>query len=207
MLNHILTAEHGKRTENRFSENDIDGSLVAAKIVGAEDIMLLNNGCLHCTVLLQLLSDHQLFVKLSKCSFGLDEVEYLDHTVSGQGVTMDKHKVHAFLEWQTPANVKQLRGLLGLTGYYRRNPPALTRSVAIKEGGDDAVNAQLITREHILIQLQQNLHKAQQLMKNQADKKRKHVTLEIGDLALFKLQPYRQVTVSSRQNQKLVLSF
>ncbi|KAI5436915.1 hypothetical protein KIW84_023157 [Lathyrus oleraceus] len=92
MLNHILTAEHGKRTENRFSENDIDGSLVAAKIVGAEDIMLLNNGCLHCTVLLQLLSDHQLFVKLSKCSFGLDEVEYLDHTVSGQGVTMDKHK-------------------------------------------------------------------------------------------------------------------
>ncbi|KAI5436916.1 hypothetical protein KIW84_023158 [Lathyrus oleraceus] len=33
---------------------------------------------------------------------------------------MDKHKVHAFLEWQTPANVKQLRGLLGLTGYYRR---------------------------------------------------------------------------------------
>lgn len=53
LLNHILTAEHGKRIaviENEFGEIDIDGSLVAAKTAGAEDIMLLNNGCLCCTV-------------------------------------------------------------------------------------------------------------------------------------------------------------
>lgn len=29
---------------------DIDGSLVSAKAVGAEDIVMLNNGCLCCTV-------------------------------------------------------------------------------------------------------------------------------------------------------------
>lgn len=29
---------------------DIDGSLVAAKTTGAEDIVMLNNGCLCCTV-------------------------------------------------------------------------------------------------------------------------------------------------------------
>lgn len=29
---------------------DIDGSLVAAKASGAEEIMMLNNGCLCCTV-------------------------------------------------------------------------------------------------------------------------------------------------------------
>ncbi|XP_027365391.1 COBW domain-containing protein 1 [Abrus precatorius] len=53
LLNHILTAEHGKRIaviENEFGEIDIDGSLVAAKTAGAEDIMMLNNGCLCCTV-------------------------------------------------------------------------------------------------------------------------------------------------------------
>ncbi|TKY50637.1 COBW domain-containing protein 2 [Spatholobus suberectus] len=53
LLNHILTAEHGKRIaviENEFGEIDIDGSLVAAKAAGAEDIMMLNNGCLCCTV-------------------------------------------------------------------------------------------------------------------------------------------------------------
>uniref|UniRef100_A0A0E0CSN0 CobW C-terminal domain-containing protein n=1 Tax=Oryza meridionalis TaxID=40149 RepID=A0A0E0CSN0_9ORYZ len=53
LLNHILTADHGKRIaviENEYGEVDIDGSLVAAQTAGAEDIMMLNNGCLCCTV-------------------------------------------------------------------------------------------------------------------------------------------------------------
>eukprot|EP00899_Mesostigma_viride_P009161 jgi/Mesvir1/18246/Mv09522-RA.1 len=53
LLNHILTAEHGKRiavVENEFGEVDIDGSLVAAQQTGVEDILMLNNGCLCCTV-------------------------------------------------------------------------------------------------------------------------------------------------------------
>lgn len=36
--------------ENEYGEVDIDGSLVAAKAAGAEDIVMLNNGCLCCTV-------------------------------------------------------------------------------------------------------------------------------------------------------------
>lgn len=36
--------------ENEYGEVDIDGSLVAAKAAGAEDIIMLNNGCLCCTV-------------------------------------------------------------------------------------------------------------------------------------------------------------
>ncbi|KAJ1698509.1 hypothetical protein LUZ63_007021 [Rhynchospora breviuscula] len=53
LLNHILTANHGKKIaviENEYGEIDIDGSLVAAKTTGAEDIIMLNNGCLCCTV-------------------------------------------------------------------------------------------------------------------------------------------------------------
>lgn len=34
----------------QYGEVDIDGSLVAAKATGAEDIVMLNNGCLCCTV-------------------------------------------------------------------------------------------------------------------------------------------------------------
>ncbi|MCH89429.1 transposon Tf2-1 polyprotein, partial [Trifolium medium] len=74
----------------------------------------------HLHIVLQLLSDHHLFVKLSKCSFGMNEVEYLGHVVSGNGVSMDKLKVQAVMDWPIPSNVKQLRGFLGLTGYYRR---------------------------------------------------------------------------------------
>lgn len=53
LLNYILSADHGKRIaviENEFGEVDIDGSLVAEQKSGAEDIVMLNNGCLCCTI-------------------------------------------------------------------------------------------------------------------------------------------------------------
>ncbi|KAI3501589.1 hypothetical protein L1887_29475 [Cichorium endivia] len=53
LLNHILTAQHGKRIaviENEFGEVDIDGSLVASHSSANEDIVMVNNGCLCCTV-------------------------------------------------------------------------------------------------------------------------------------------------------------
>ncbi|XP_047341356.1 P-loop guanosine triphosphatase YjiA-like [Impatiens glandulifera] len=53
LLNHILTSEHGKRiavVENEFGEVDIDGSLVASHSSSNEDIVMVNNGCLCCTV-------------------------------------------------------------------------------------------------------------------------------------------------------------
>jgi hypothetical protein len=49
----------------------------------------------------------------------MKEVDYLGHTVSGSGVAMDKLKVQTVLDWPKPTNVKQLRGFLGLTGYYK----------------------------------------------------------------------------------------
>jgi hypothetical protein len=74
----------------------------------------------HLTRVLETLLQHILFVKLSKCSFGMTEVDYLGHTVSGSGVAMDKCKVKDILNWPPPTTIKQLRGFLGLTGYYRR---------------------------------------------------------------------------------------
>uniref|UniRef100_A0A0A0L6B7 CobW/HypB/UreG nucleotide-binding domain-containing protein n=1 Tax=Cucumis sativus TaxID=3659 RepID=A0A0A0L6B7_CUCSA len=53
LLNHILTSQHGKRIaviENEFGEVDIDGSLVASHSSVAEEIVMVNNGCLCCTV-------------------------------------------------------------------------------------------------------------------------------------------------------------
>ncbi|CAK9172046.1 unnamed protein product [Ilex paraguariensis] len=53
LLNHILTSQHGKRIaviENEFGEVDIDGSLVASHSSSNEEIVMVNNGCLCCTV-------------------------------------------------------------------------------------------------------------------------------------------------------------
>ncbi|KAJ0545001.1 putative nucleotidyltransferase, Ribonuclease H [Helianthus annuus] len=69
---------------------------------------------------LQLFREHQLYAKKSKCSFGGSKVEYLGHVISKEGVSTDPSKIEAVKNWPTPTNVKQLRGFLGLTGYYRR---------------------------------------------------------------------------------------
>ncbi|KAL2245979.1 UNVERIFIED_CONTAM: Retrovirus-related Pol polyprotein from transposon [Sesamum indicum] len=69
---------------------------------------------------MNLLRQHQLFAKKSKCSFAQKEVEYLGHVISHHGVATDPLKIECMINWPVPTNVKALRGFLGLTGYYRR---------------------------------------------------------------------------------------
>lgn len=52
--------------------------------------------------------------------FGQSKVAYLGHVVTAQGVTVDEEKVRAIMDWKQPENLKELRGFLGLTGYYRK---------------------------------------------------------------------------------------
>jgi hypothetical protein len=44
----------------------------------------------------------------------------LGHTISTQGVSTKAAKIQAIEQWQTPKNLKDLRGFLGLIEYYRR---------------------------------------------------------------------------------------
>lgn len=69
---------------------------------------------------LDIMRHHKLFAKRTKCVFGGQSVEYLGHVITSLGVSTDPNKIDAIVQWPTPVNVKQLRGFLGLTGYYRR---------------------------------------------------------------------------------------
>ncbi|XP_075088090.1 uncharacterized protein LOC142170158 [Nicotiana tabacum] len=66
------------------------------------------------------LQEHNLFMKLGKCSFKKPGMEYLGHIITQQGVAVDPGKVQVMRDWPIPQNLKELRGFLGLTGYYRR---------------------------------------------------------------------------------------
>jgi hypothetical protein len=62
-------------------------------------------------------------------------------------------------------------------------------------------------RKHIQLVLQQNLHRARQYMKNQADKKRTERKFELRDEVFVKLQPYVQSSVTRRSNQKFACRY
>lgn len=36
-----------------------------------------------------------------------------------KSIAMDQEKVMSMLNWEVPRNIQELRGILGLTGYYR----------------------------------------------------------------------------------------
>ena len=51
----------------------------------------------HLSIVLQLLRDHQVYAKFSKCEFWLTEVRFLGHVVSASGVSVDPEKVEAVM--------------------------------------------------------------------------------------------------------------
>ena len=74
----------------------------------------------HLRLVLQTLREKQLYAKFNKCEFWLDQVVFLGHIVSGEGIKVDPKKIEAILNWEPPKNVPELRSFLGLAGYYRR---------------------------------------------------------------------------------------
>lgn len=58
--------------------------------------------------------------KLEKCAFFQQEVGYLGHVISSQGVSTDPKKIEAVANWRRPSQVSELRSFLGFASYYRR---------------------------------------------------------------------------------------
>jgi hypothetical protein len=89
----------------------------------------------HLHVVLMVLGQHRLFVKCSKCSFGLDTITYLGHTISAAGVAMDPAVVQAIHDWPQPCYRKFIHNYSTITA------PLIA---LLKEGftwNDDAASA------------------------------------------------------------------
>jgi hypothetical protein len=69
---------------------------------------------------LHLLSQHQLFLKQSKCDFVALEVECLGHLVGKDGVRVDPKNIESMQDWPPPKTLNSLHVFLGLIGYYHK---------------------------------------------------------------------------------------
>lgn len=83
-------------------------------LVFVDDILVYSNSLQehvqHLQQVFELLQDHGLYVKASKCSFAQQHLEYLGHIIGVTGVATDPAKIQAVSKWPVPKTLKQLRG-------------------------------------------------------------------------------------------------
>ena len=84
----------------------------------------------HLKIVFSILKNRQLHVKLEKCESGQTKIKYLGHVISKEGVDVDPPKIEVMLSWLKPHTSKAVRGLLELTGYYRKSIPNYGRIAA-----------------------------------------------------------------------------
>ena len=93
-------------------------------VVFIDDILVYSkdreNHDTHLRVVLETLRKEQLYAKLSKCEFWLNEMSFLGNIVSKEGILVDPKKIEVVVEWKPPRNVTEVHSFLGLAGYYRR---------------------------------------------------------------------------------------
>ena len=92
-------------------------------VVFVDDILIYSKGRAeheqHFHLALQVLRENRLYAKLEKCDFLLQEIQFLGHMVSKEGISVDPAKVEAVMRWERPKSVFEIRRFLGLVGYYR----------------------------------------------------------------------------------------
>ena len=66
------------------------------------------------------LTAYGLKLKPSKCTFFKEEITYLGHLITADGVATDPAKVKTVREWPKLKTVSDVRSFLGFVGYYRR---------------------------------------------------------------------------------------
>ena len=68
-------------------------------------------------------TDHGYYIKLSKCEFRKEEIDWVGHELRERGITVQKSKTKVIEEWKTPSNITELRAFLGMVNYYHKFIP------------------------------------------------------------------------------------
>ena len=90
----------------------IDDILIYAQTLEEHELLLAE-------VLKRLRKAH-LYVNPKKCNIAVEEVEFLGHTFSKEGIRPSTDKCAAIKDWQRPTSVTETRSFVGFVQFYRR---------------------------------------------------------------------------------------
>nr|ATA66765.1 Pol [Haliotis discus hannai] len=68
----------------------------------------------------QRLRESGLKLAAKKCDFFQEQVKFVGHIVSADGIQTDPAKIEKIVNWPTPKNSEEVRQFLGFAGYYRK---------------------------------------------------------------------------------------
>ena len=68
----------------------------------------------HLKLVLQVLREHQLYVKFIKCEFFQKQANYLVHVIYEEGVAVDPDNIKSIMDWPTPKDVSDIISFMGL---------------------------------------------------------------------------------------------
>lgn len=85
----------------------------------------------HIDTVFDRLSKRNMTVSLNKSVFCRDQVSFLGHILTSNGLSPDPHKLLVIQDWPIPKNVKHLKAFLGLCSYYRRFSNVYAQSTCI----------------------------------------------------------------------------
>lgn len=81
----------------------------------------------HIKQVFEKLRQHDLKLKLKKCSFLKEETKYLGFVITCDGVRPDPDKVKAIKTLPAPKTVKEVGSMIGMCSYYRRFLPNFSK--------------------------------------------------------------------------------
>ena len=77
----------------------------------------------HLRTVFQRLSEHGIIINPDKCEFGVPQLNFLGHKVTGQGIQPMEEKVSVIRDFPQPTSQRKLREFLGLVNFYHRFIP------------------------------------------------------------------------------------
>ena len=89
-------------------------------VVFIDDILVCFKSEKEHKIVLQILQQEELYAKLRKCKFWLENLAFLGHIVLREGTSVDPSKIQVVKDWTILKSVTEIKSFIRLAGYYRR---------------------------------------------------------------------------------------